>query len=81
LAIAIVLLSMVRRYRHPDAWQLTKIPWREALRIKPEDGFLYSNLPLYGATSMVEQTAAAGSTVFTFIYRRRPICAAPPPKS
>jgi len=73
LAIAIVLVhaliswpSVVRRYSHPDAWRLTKIPWREALRIKPEDGFLYSNLPLYGATRMVEQIAAAGSTVFTF---------------
>ena len=73
LAIVIVLLhaliswpSVVRRYCHPDAWHLTKIPWREALRIKPEDGFLYSNLPLYGATRMVEQATAAGSTIFAF---------------
>ncbi len=71
LAIALLhaLLSwplIVRTYCRTDAWRLVKIPWREALRIKPEDGFLRSNLPLYGATRMVEQTAAPGSTIFTF---------------
>jgi hypothetical protein len=58
--------SMVRRYSKPDAWRLAKIPWREALRIKPEEGFLYSNLPDYGVTRMVEQRTAPGSTVLSF---------------
>ena len=42
------------------------MPYREALRIKPEEGFLESNLPLYGATRMVERLTPPGSTIFTF---------------
>ena len=73
VAIAIALVhaliswpSIVRRYCHPDAWHLVKVPYREALRIKPEDGFLESNLPLYGATRMVERLTPPDATVFTF---------------
>ncbi len=72
LPLAVVLLhaalswpAVIPKYSHPDAWHLFKIPYREALRIKPEDGFLESNLPLYGATRMVERFARQGSTVFT----------------
>src|SRR5213075_3147373 len=42
--------SAIKRYAHPDAWHLFKVPYREALRIKPEDGYLESNLPWYGIT-------------------------------
>ena len=73
LAVAVVLVhavlswpSVVRRYAAPNAWHLVKIPYREALRIKPEDGFLRSNLPYYGVTRMVEQAAAPGSAVYSF---------------
>jgi hypothetical protein len=73
LAVAVALLhcilswpSVVRRYTAVNDWHLRKIPYREALRIKPEDGFLASNLPYYRVTRMVEQSAAPGSTVFTF---------------
>jgi hypothetical protein len=72
LALAVALLhaalswpAAIPWYSHPDAWHLFKVPYREALRIKPEDGFLESNLPLYGATRMVERVARPGSTVFT----------------
>ena len=58
--------SVVTRYCHYDAWHLSKVPWREALRIKPEDAYLESNLPLYGAARLVERTAAPGATVFAF---------------
>jgi hypothetical protein len=58
--------SMVARYCHYDAWHLNKVPWREALRIKPEEAYLESNLPLYGAARLVERATAAGSTVFAF---------------
>jgi len=58
--------SILAQYSHPDAWRLFKpLPYREALRIKPEDGFLESNLPLYGPTRMVEQVTPAGSSIFT----------------
>jgi hypothetical protein len=59
--------SMVRLYARPDAWHLVKVPYREALRIKPEEGFLESNLPYYGATRMIERATPTGSTVFTQI--------------
>jgi hypothetical protein len=58
--------SMVARYCHYDAWHLYKVPWREALRIKPEEPYLESHLPLYGAARLVERTAAPGSAVFAF---------------
>jgi hypothetical protein len=71
-AIGIVVLhavlswpSVVRRYSHADAWRLVKVTYREALRIKPEEGFLESNLPYYGVTRMIERATPAGSTVFT----------------
>jgi hypothetical protein len=58
--------SVAAKYCHYDAWHLNKVPWREALRIKPEDPYLESHLPLYGAARLVERTAAPGSAVFTF---------------
>ena len=58
--------SIVRRYCRPDAWHLVKVPWREALRIKPQEGFLYSNLPDYGVARMLEDRAAPGSTILSF---------------
>ena len=58
--------SVVAKYCHYDAWHLNKVPWREALRIKPEDAYLESHLPLYGAARLVERTAAPGSAVFAF---------------
>jgi hypothetical protein len=58
--------SMVVKYCHYDAWHLSKVPWREALRIKPEEPYLESHSALYGAARLVERAAAPGSTVFAF---------------
>jgi hypothetical protein len=73
--------SVVVKYCHYDAWHLSNVPWREALRIKPEDPYLESHLPLYGAARLVERTTAPGSTVFAFTpipdaYTSRPILVA-----
>jgi hypothetical protein len=57
--------SVVKRYCHADAWHLVKIPYREALRIKPEEGFLESNLPLYGITRRIDQVTPPDSVIFT----------------
>ncbi len=57
--------TVVRRYCHPDAWRLDKVTWREALRIKPEDGFLESNLPLYGAARLLDRVTPPDATIFT----------------
>jgi hypothetical protein len=68
LVVAHALLSwpdVVRRYVRPDAWRLAKVPFREALRIKPELGFLESNLPYYGITRRIEELTPPGATIFT----------------
>jgi hypothetical protein len=57
--------TVVRRYCHRDAWRLDKVTYREALRIKPEEGFLESNLPLYGAARMLDRAAPANAVIFT----------------
>ena len=51
VSIAIALIhaviswpSLVPKYAHRDAWRLDKIPWREALRIGPEEGYLERRL-------------------------------------
>src|SRR5207302_10842413 len=74
VAVAVVVIhaviswpSIVRRYCHPDAWHLVKVPYREALRIKPEEGFLESNLAYYGATRMIDRVTPPGAAVFTEI--------------
>ena len=66
MAVGVVVLHallswppVLRAYSHADAWHLNKVTWREALRIKPEDGFLESNLPLYGAARLVERATRA----------------------
>ena len=56
--------DVVKRYCRFDAWHLMKVPYREALRIKPEDGYLESNLPLYGAVRLIERSTPSGSTIF-----------------
>ncbi len=72
LAVGVVVLHallswppVLRAYSRADAWHLNKVTFREALRIKPEAGFLESNLPLYGATRMVERATPPGAAVFT----------------
>ena len=57
--------SVVRRYCHLDAWHLVKVPYREALRIKPEEGFLESNLPFYGITRLIDRVTPPHAVVFT----------------
>lgn len=59
--------SMIPRYSHADAWRLLKIPWRDALRLRPEEGYLETRLLYYGVDRMIEQQTAPGSTVFTFV--------------
>ena len=59
--------SMIPRYSHADAWRLLKIPWRDALRLRPEEGYLETHLTYYGVDRMIERATAPGSTVFTFV--------------
>jgi hypothetical protein len=72
IALALVLVhaylswpSIVPKYGREDAWRFRGIPWREALRIRPEDPYLMSRLPFYGAVRLIEKATAPGSTIFS----------------
>jgi hypothetical protein len=74
LAVTLAALSavvswpaIVPRYAHPDAWRLAAIPWREALRLRPEGPYLERHLTHYRLDRLIEQNTAPGSTVFTFV--------------
>lgn len=74
LAVAVAVLSaalswpsIVPRYAHGDAWRLRRIPWRDALRIRPEEQYLERHLEHYGVGRLIEQKTAPGATVFTFV--------------
>jgi hypothetical protein len=74
LAIGVAMLSavlswpaIVGRYAHPYAWRLLRIPWKEALHIRPEESYLERRLEHYGVDRLIEQKTAPGSTVFTFV--------------
>jgi hypothetical protein len=73
LAVAVAVLhaviswpTVLTKYCKPDAWHLSKVVWREALRIKPADPYLESHLLNYGVDGMIEHSTAPGSTIFTF---------------
>ena len=74
LAVGVAMLSallswpaIVSRYAHPDAWRLLRIPWKEALRLRPEESYLERRLEHYGVDRLIERKTAPGSTVFTFV--------------
>jgi len=74
LPVAVAMLSavlswpsIVPRYAHRDAWRLVRIPWQEALRLRPEERYLEAHLEHYGVDRLIEQKTAPGSTVFTFV--------------
>jgi hypothetical protein len=53
-------------YTDPHAWRLTNIPWREALRIRPEDAFLRSKKPDYGMVRLLDTVTPKDARVFVF---------------
>lgn len=71
VALAVVhgILSwppIIPRYSLPDGWHLTKVPYREALRIKSEEEYLRSHLIHDDVERMIEDKTAAGATVFMY---------------
>jgi len=57
--------TVIRHYCRADAWRLDKVTYREALRIKPEEGYLESNLPDYGITRLLDRVTPPGAVIFT----------------
>jgi hypothetical protein len=73
LAAAVALIhcviswpAVVPRYARADAWRLARIPWKEALRIKPEEPYLESHLANYGADRLIERATPPDATIFSF---------------
>jgi hypothetical protein len=73
LALALALVHAViswpgaiPTYARPEAWHLRRLPWKYALRLRPEEEYRQANLIHYGAVRMIEQSAHAGATVFTY---------------
>ena len=58
--------ALVPKYALPEAWRLTKIPWRDALRLRPPDRYIESRMPLYYVDRLIERYTTPGSTVFTY---------------
>jgi hypothetical protein len=58
--------AIIPKYASRYSWHLTKIPWREALRIKPEGPYIETRLPYYAIDRLIDRVTTAGSTIFTF---------------
>jgi hypothetical protein len=58
--------SIVPKYALPGVWALKTIPFREALRLKPPEGYLQAHLVGFGIDQMIEQATPPGSTIFTY---------------
>jgi hypothetical protein len=56
--------SIVPKYAREDPWRLRGVPWREALRIRPEAPYLERWIPDYGAVRLIETRTSPGSTIF-----------------
>ncbi len=54
--------TRVARY----AGRLARVPWRQALRIKPADEYLRSNMFFYDVPRMIDRTTEPDATVFTY---------------
>ncbi len=53
-------------YCDPNAWRLTKIPLRQALRLEPEESWLTRKSPPYPIARLVEDSTPPGSKILTF---------------
>ncbi len=57
---------LIPKYSVPHAWHLIKVPYREALRIKPEAEYLSSHLIYNDVERMIESDTASGSAIFMY---------------
>ncbi|MBV8820298.1 MAG: discoidin domain-containing protein [Acidobacteriaceae bacterium] len=58
--------DVLKLYTSEYAWRLVKAPYREALRIIPEDTFLARNFPGYDYDRAIESHVPPGAKVFAF---------------
>jgi hypothetical protein len=73
VALAVVLVhafiswpTRLPWYAAPSAWRLSKVPWRQALRIKPPDEYLRPTLLFYDVVRMIDRSTPPDATVFSY---------------
>jgi hypothetical protein len=67
LHAAISWPPVILKYAAPGVWAIgKKIPFREALRLKPPQDYLQARLVNFGIDQMIERRTAPGSTVFSY---------------
>ncbi len=55
----------IKMYSAPYAWRLEEpLPWKQALRVEPEEAFLTRAMPSYITARMIEQFVPRGQRVF-----------------
>ncbi|MBV8729302.1 MAG: glycosyltransferase family 39 protein [Acidobacteriia bacterium] len=57
--------SIVPKYARQNPWRFRGVPWKEALRIRPEEPYLERWIPDYGAVRLIEEVTPPGATVFS----------------
>jgi hypothetical protein len=69
IAVVHAVLSwppIISLYAVPRGWHLFKVPYRDALRIKPEAEYLSSHLIFVDEERMLEKDTLPGSTIFMY---------------
>lgn len=62
--------AVMRKYTAPYAWRLQRIPYREALRIVPQDTYLDQKDPGYAVARMIDASVPPGERVLAFDFGR-----------
>ncbi len=62
--------AVMRKYTAPYAWRLQRIPYREALRIIPQDTYLNQKDPGYAVARMIDANVPPGERVLAFDFSR-----------
>ena len=73
LALALALMhavlswpALIPRYALPGAWVCQEIPYRYAMRFRPQAEYLTAHLPQYGIDVLIDRVTEPGATVFTY---------------
>jgi hypothetical protein len=54
------------RYAHEHAWRISRIPFRQALRLESEESYLGRKWPGYHVAKLVERSTPKGAVVYSF---------------
>jgi hypothetical protein len=58
--------NVIPAYSSQWAWRLEKVTWKEALRLRSEDNYIFSHMPSYALTRKLEELVPAGRRILGF---------------